>query len=336
MTAAVPPRPITGSGFLVEAATATAALAAAERLGVLDRLDRGPADAAALVADCGLTHRAAPLLLDVLVAVGAATPVGNGGYRAARGIRRFGELLRLITTGLPDVLRTGVPAVAADSRSGAEQLYPGTIDRLGSLMADAAALAADHLASVAVPDAVLDVGAGAAPWSLALAHRLPHCRFTALDLPAVLATTRTAVDDAGHATRFTLLDADVFTTDLPAAAYDLVIVGNLCHLFDPSANRHLLARLTRTLRPGGTLAILDVLPDSPGTDRRWLALYALGLHARTSSGQVHPYAAYREWLTDARLTSLRRIDLPTVPPVTLLTAHHPPGREAPSRPPTMC
>jgi ubiquinone/menaquinone biosynthesis C-methylase UbiE len=329
VTAAVPPYPprhATGSDFLAEAATATAALAAAERLGVLDRLDRGPADAAALVTDCGLTCRAAPLLLDVLAAVGAAAPVGDGSYRAVRGIRRLGELLRLTATGLPDVLRTGVPAVAADTRSGAEQLYPGTIDHLGSLMADAAALVADHLASAAVPDAVLDVGAGAAPWSLALAHRLPHCQFTALDLPAVLATTRTAVEDAGHATRFTLLDADMFTADLPTAAYDLVIVGNVCHLFDPPTNRHLLARLTRTLRPSGTLAILDILPDSRGTDRRWVALYALGLHARTASGQVHPYAAYQEWLTEAPLISLRRLDLPTTPPLTLLTAHHPPNR----------
>ena len=310
----------TGFGFLAEAATATAALAAAERLGVLDRLDRGPADAAALVTDCGVTRRAAPLLLDVLAAVGAADPVGDGSYRAVRGIRRVGELLRLTATGLPDVLRTGVPAVAADTRSGAEQLYPGTTDLLGSLMADAAALAADHLASAAVPAAVLDVGAGAAPWSLALAHRLPHCRFTALDLPAVVATTRAAVEAAGHATRFTLLEANVFTADLPPAAYDLVIVGNLCHLFDPSTNRRLLARLTRTLRPGGTLAILDVLPDSRGTDRRSLALYALGLHARTTSGQVHPYAAYQEWLTEAPLVSVRRIDLPTAPALSLLTA----------------
>ncbi|GAB2861213.1 hypothetical protein GCM10027176_74150 [Actinoallomurus bryophytorum] len=326
MTAAVPsspPRPATGSDFLAEAATATAALAAAERLGVLDRLDRGPADAAALVTDCGLTCRAAPLLLDVLAAVGAATPVGDGSYRAVRGIRRLGEMLRLTAAGLPDVLRSGVPAVATDTRSGAEQLYPGTIDHLGALMADAAAQAAAHLASAAVPGAVLDVGAGAAPWSLALAHRLPRCRFTALDLPAVLATTRTTVEAAGHATRFTFLAADMFTADLPTAAYDLVIVGNVCHLFDPSANRRLLARLTRTLRPGGTLAILDILPDSRGTDRRWLALYALGLHARTTSGQVHPYAAYQEWLAEAFLVSVRRHDLPTTPPLTLLTAHLP-------------
>jgi SAM-dependent methyltransferase len=323
VTATVPPAPprhATGFGLLFEAATATAALAAAERLGVLDRLDRGPADAAALVTDCGLSRRAAPLLLDVLAALGAAAPVGNGSYRAVRGIRRVSEVLRLTTTGLPDVLRTGVPAIAADTRSGAEQLYAGTIDHLGSLMADAAALVADHLASAAVPAAVLDVGAGAAPWSLALAQRLPHCRFTALDLPAVAATTRTAVEAAGHAARFTLLEANMFTADLPMAAYDLVIVGNLCHLFDPSTNRRLLARLSRTLRPGGTLAILDVLPDSRGTDRRWLALYALGLHARTTSGQVHSYAAYREWLTEIPLVSQRRIDLPTTPPLSLLTA----------------
>lgn len=152
--------------------TDTGGLAAAERLGVLERLDRGPADAAALVADCGL---------------------------AARGA----TLLRL-AGGLTEALRTGVPAIAADTPAGAERLYPDTVPLIGSLMAPAAAKAAAHLLATGVraPE-VLDVGAGTAPWSLALARRAPGCHVTALDLPAVLPATRAAVDAAGCSDRFT-------------------------------------------------------------------------------------------------------------------------------------
>jgi hypothetical protein len=59
-------------------------------------------------------------------------------------------------------------------------------------------------------DRILDVGAGAAPWSLAIARRNPRCRVTALDLGAVLAVTRRAVATAGQADRFDYISGDVF------------------------------------------------------------------------------------------------------------------------------
>jgi SAM-dependent methyltransferase len=88
---------------------------------------------------------------------------------------------------------------------------------------------------------------------------------------------------------------------------DLVLVGNLCHLFDEPSNRRLLGRLAHTLRPGGTLAILDVLADVPAADRRSLALYALELLARTGGGQIHPFTAYRP----ARHTGIFQVDAST-------------------------
>lgn len=313
------PRDADPFAYLADVVTAAGALTAARRMGVLERLDRGAADAATLAADCGLSSDGAALLLDALTAMGVVRADRDGLHHPG-GIRPrdLGRLLSL-GDGLPESLRTGVSAVAAGTPSGAGQLYPGAVAHIGSLMADPAAAVAERLAAAGVTfGEVLDVGAGAAPWSLALARRAPGCHVTALELPAVLPATRAAVDAAGCADQFTFRPGDVLTADLPHRTYDLILVGNLCHLFDNSTNQNLLTRLAVALRPGGSLAILDVLPDTPAADRRAAALYALGLYARASQGGLHPFTAYQQWLSTAGLPPPSRADVFDAPPVTLI------------------
>ena len=160
---------------------------------------------------------------------------------------------------------------------------------------------AERAASLLPPAAwVLDAGAGAAPWSLAVAARDPSSVITAVDVPAVVPATHRAVRDAGLQRQFRFLAGDLFRVELGRGVYDLAIAGNLCHLFDEAANRRLLGRLYGALRPGGTLAIVDVIPDGHEQARpRWVALYELGLLLRTAGGRVHPLAAYLGWLRDA-------------------------------------
>jgi 3-hydroxy-5-methyl-1-naphthoate 3-O-methyltransferase len=103
----------------------------------------------------------------------------------------------------------------------------------------------------------------------------------------------------------------------------LAIAGNICHLFDAAANRRLLQRLFDALRPGGTLAILDVLPNEHLDGPRWVVLYALGLLWRTTRGQVYPFSTYVTWLRDAGYEAIEPTPLASGLPVTLLTARRP-------------
>src|SRR6266540_5778819 len=180
---------------------------------------------------------------------------------------------------LEATLRDGRPPVRGDTPGGAASLYPGTVGHLGTMLAAAAEQAASLLPAAA---RVLDAGAGAAPWSLAVAARDPACLVTAVDLPAVVPATRRAVTDADRERQFRFLAGDLFGVELGRGAYDLAIAGNLCHLFDKAANRRLLDRLYDALCPGGTLAVTDVIPDE-GAAPRWVALYELGLLLRTAS-----------------------------------------------------
>ncbi|WP_163572941.1 methyltransferase [Fodinicola feengrottensis] len=160
----------------------------------------------------------------------------------------------------------------------------------------------------------MDVGAGAAPWSIALARENPESQVTALDLPAVLVSTRRAVSAAGLVGQFTFLPANVFHDPLPECSYDLIVLGQFCHLFDAATCADLISRLSQLLNPGGQLAIMDGVPGRPGA-----AVYELSLYLRTKEGALHPLAEYERWLRDAGLTTKTPVDINAEPAIMLIT-----------------
>jgi SAM-dependent methyltransferase len=306
--------------FLHAASMAMAAVEAARQLGVFRRLADGPADLSTLIADCGMGRRGAPLLLTALANLGLVSVAADGAYHLTAST--------LIVASAPEdnlarLIRNDCTPLAGDTQAGAELLYPDIVAMLGAWFAPAAQRAAAQLGAANLR--VLDVGAGAAPWSLAFALRNPDCRVTAVDLPAVLAVTRQCVIAAGCETQFEYLAGDCFGIDWENGAYDLAIAGNVCHLFDAAANRQLLARLFQALRPGGRALIFDFLPNDPPDGPRWIVLYALGLFTRTNSGQVYPFSAYASWLAETGFTAVECIDLGAAPPISMICARRPHG-----------
>jgi SAM-dependent methyltransferase len=307
--------------YLGEAVAAAAVVQTAGRLGVLARLDGAPATTAELTDACEISERGARLLLGALAGLGLAEAVGGGAWRAA-----LPDLAGLAGTAgmwahLAEALREDRPLLRGDTPEGAAAFYPGAVSHLGAMLSAVAERAAKLL-----PPAgrVLDAGAGAAPWSLAVAARDPACLVTAVDLPAVVPATRRAVRSAGRERQFRFLAGDLYDVDLGRGVYDLAIAGNLCHLFNGDANRRLLGRLYDALAPGGRLAVMDVIPDEQPRPR-WVALYELGLFLRTASGRVHPLAAYLDWLHDAGFEPPEQHHLVDQAQAVLLVARRPAG-----------
>jgi SAM-dependent methyltransferase len=306
--------------FLYEARAASAVLEASMELGIFDRLARGSVDVVTLAKECGIADHAARAMLAALAGLGFAEPDGRGGYIGVAGdVIEFMELLRRWEN-LAEGLRHR-PKVSPSAPQGAEDAFPRTVRPLAAVCASAVEAAAEHL--VGSGRRVLDLGAGAAPWSLRLAAADPDCVVTAVDLPAVLPTTRQAVTAAGCGGRFRLVEGDFFIIDLEEGAFDLVIVGQLCHLFDESANRRVLTRAARWLAPGGTVAVIDFLSNERGDGPRSMALYAVDLARRTPAGQVYPFSSYVGWLRETGYEKVERVELSSYPPVTLIRARRP-------------
>jgi ubiquinone/menaquinone biosynthesis C-methylase UbiE len=302
-----------------DACAAAAAIHSARELGVIARLTQAPADPAAVAADCGLTLQGAEALLSALAGLDLLELGGDGRFRPAHsGLVQLVELLQPWAS-LQPVLRGRPRAANAATVAGAESLYPSLVSQIGALFRPSAEQAARLLAQPGLR--VLDIGAGAAPWSLAIAAREPSTTVTAVDLPAVMRSTRTAVRQAGFEDRYEFVEGSAFDVDWgEPATYDLALIANVCHLFGENANLQLLRRAAGALRPAGRVAIVDILPTEHGDGPRPAVLYALGLVLRTSSGRIYPYSTFQRWLGRGGFEAPRRRELPGPFPFTLITA----------------
>ncbi|WP_163571735.1 class I SAM-dependent methyltransferase [Fodinicola feengrottensis] len=233
------------------------AYSAAVRLGVLDRIDREPGTAAEVAQACGLNGHGTALLLASLETTGLVDRLPDGRYQPiVPGLAGLHPMLAMWDN-LSDVVRNGNPVLNLDKPEQAASFYPQLVTALGAAHESTALHLAQNLPAA---NRVLDVGAGASPWSIALAARDRVCKVTAMDLPAVLNTTRRATNRAGVADQFDYLPGDVFEIDLPVAAYDLVLVAHVCHLFDPDTVGSLLGRLRPAVAPSGALTVVDIVP----------------------------------------------------------------------------
>jgi SAM-dependent methyltransferase len=302
---------------------AALALVAAERTGLVGALlDREPPGTdAELAAELGLDARATRLVLDVLSLFGAATRAGDT-VRASAGLRELRRTspggvhtdLRLLGH-VEDFLRTGKPLIAMDgSLAERGEQYAAVVGGLANAFRSAAAELAGQLAAGLPADpAVLDLGAGSGVWGLALAERLPAARLTAVDLPPVLAVLRAAAAAAGIQSQVDILAGSYFDVELPAGRYDLVLLGNVLHLEQPDAAARLVRRAAAALRPGGTLAVIDILGDAEHPSDRERAMYALFLGLRAEHGQMYRRVELDSWLAAAGLLPPRRLPLASPP-----------------------
>ncbi|MCE7006770.1 methyltransferase domain-containing protein [Kibdelosporangium philippinense] len=296
---------------LTDAAGKVAAFSTAVRLGLLDRIDREPADPAELARTCGATERGVRVVLAALAEGGFVEQLPDGRYRPVlTGLAALHPLIPLWDH-LPDAVRTGIPVYDANSASPGNAIYPRTMAFLAGLWGDAVDQA---ITTLPAATRILDVGAGSEPWTISYCQRYPESHVTALDLPEILPSTRRAITRAGLTDRYTFLAGDVLTTPLEPCTYDLIVVAQVCSLFDRSNGSALIKRLTPALAAGGVLAIIDTLAGSPGS-----AMQELSLYLRTQAGAVHQPDAYHGWLADAGLTEITSTDLPTKLAITVLT-----------------
>jgi SAM-dependent methyltransferase len=296
---------------LIESYGWTAAVDAAQRLGIFERLRGAPSTAVELAESLDIETRSVAILLQALLVAGAVTQNGGGRYAVEPMALRIGEHWR----GLEERLRRGEPDTGFDTSAGASATYGTVVADLGERAREAALLAASELAAADLD--VLELAAGGVPWSLAVLERQPSCRVTAIDLATVIDATARVVAESNHSDAYTLREGDAFTVELEDESFDLVIIGGFCHLFGEEKNRALVRRAHHALRPGGRLAIIDVVPEDE-TNERILNFYRLSLLRRTREGQVYPFSAFAAWMSEAGLVDVDRKPLAGSPRLSLV------------------
>jgi 2-polyprenyl-3-methyl-5-hydroxy-6-metoxy-1,4-benzoquinol methylase len=267
--------------------------------------------------------RGTRMVLDSLVALQLLTKQ-NGGYALTaesdaflvRGRpRSLADLIAQSPTlqwgdwgKLRDALKAGRPVRPLDEVAAGSEFFPKLIRMIMPLSLGPADAVAERLGvgQTLRGAAILDVGAGACAWTIPFATRDPGSRITAFDLPAVLPETAKIVEEFGVASSFRMQSGNYRTDDL-GTDYDIVILGNICHIEPPEANRELTARSYRALKSGGRLIIGDMLPNEERTGPLFPIMIALQMFVH-GGGDTYTFVQFRTWLEGAGFTAVEAFD----------------------------
>lgn len=296
----------------------TASLNAAHSTGLWDLALCRSGTAAEFARELRLCERATEHVLRVLAAVGGISRQGDrfgsdsaSGSAGGASDRLFPPtmlaVLREQFSHTSKFLRTGEPLSWMDgSLQQRESSYRGVVSDLGMMYETIALALATSLGLR--PQRILDIGCGSGVWSLAFASRDPSSQVSGLDFPGVLDAFVARAARLGVADRVKLVPGDMHEVQVPAAAFDLVVVANVLRLEHEARAQAVIARAAAALRPGGHLLVIDALAAGTPAKELVRAVYELHLTMRTEKGHVHSPAQITQWMQAAGMTDVREID----------------------------
>lgn len=169
---------------------------------------------------------------------------------------------------------------------------------------------------------LLDVAGAHGLFAAALCERHRDLRATVLDLPGSVAVGRELLGEHGGpgAARVTHVEGDATVAEL-GGPHDVVLLFNFVHHLDEAQTAALLSRVHAAIRPGGTLAILDLFAPAPGVRRPGQIPAFLGLFFHLTSGaDVPDHRTLGAQLKAAGFEPATATSLRAVPAQTLLQA----------------
>ncbi len=302
---------------------------------LFDLLEQTPQTAAQLTTQTGASFRGLSLILDALVGLEllarqgaryALTPESAAFLVSTRPTYYGAYFTHTIRQVIPrwlhlaEAVRSGRPVVAVNQQNQGPLFFAEFVESLFPLNYKAARMLGEHLG---VPDAtaplgVLDVAAGSGVWGIALAHLSPHVRIWAVDWPEVLKVTCQVARRQGVADRLEVSAGDLLEVDF-GKDHQVAIFGHILHSEGAERSRKLLRKAFAALRPGGTVAIAEFMPNADRTGPANALLFAVNMLVHTESGSTFTFQEISEWLAQAGFTKPRLLEAPSPSPLILAT-----------------
>jgi 2-polyprenyl-3-methyl-5-hydroxy-6-metoxy-1,4-benzoquinol methylase len=314
----------------------TAALRAAIELDLFRAVGEGPGDVTSLAKRCGASARGIRILCDFLTINGLLGKEGvcyTHNETSARFLDPRSPMCVARTAGflsapkvtepykrLTEVVRTGRTVLDGDGT--VEPDHPVWVEFAHS-MAPMMRPMAGPLGTIVLheksgPMRVLDIAAGHGLFGIEVARQNADARIVALDWPAVLEVAKENARKARVDTRYELLPGNAFGVDFQGP-YDVVLLTNFLHHFDPSTCISLLKKVRGSLKPGGMSATLEFVPNEDRVSPPMAAAFAMTMLATTVSGDAYTFKELEQMHVDAGFRDIRQHPVPTGPH-TVVTA----------------
>ncbi len=294
----------------------TEALKAAIELEVFTAIGEGKKTAAEIAQRCGAAERGIRILSDFLTIMGFLTKTEETYSLTADsamfldkkspaymgGATKF-MLSPMLTAGYKDftaAVRKGGITVSEEGTIAPDN--PIWVD-FAHAMAPLMALPAELMARLADPEAkqklkLLDIAAGHGLFGIAFAKNNPNVEVVALDWANVLDVAKENAAKAGVADRYSTLPGSAFDVAF-GEGYDIVLLTNFLHHFDPPTNETLLRKVHAALKPGGRAVTLEFVPNEDRITPPESASFAVMMLGSTPSGDAYTFPELEKMMTAA-------------------------------------
>ena len=266
--------------------------------------------------------RAISIIMDALTAMGFLIK-DNDLYRNSEASEKFlvkgkpdykGDLLKFMNgswkhwCNLEETIKTGIVDLESDLLNQAQreynQVYIRAMDNVGRERAERVAKKLD----IADVKKMLDIAGGAGTYSIAFARENPKLTSVVLDLPFPLEVASENIEKNELADRISTR-AESYWDARYVPEFDLVLISQIIHGLSYSQCAELIKRSVHALAPGGRMIVHDGILSEDRTFPYHAALFSAYMLATTEQGRSYTFNEVREWMTDAGLCNIQRIEL---------------------------
>jgi len=144
---------------------------------------------------------------------------------------------------------------------------------------------------------VLDISAGHGVYGIAFAKHNPNAKIVGLDWANVLEVAKENANKAGVADRYSTIAGSAFEVDL-GSGYDIVLIPNFLHHFDPATNEKLLRKVHAALAPAGIAVTPDFIPNEDRISPPRDAMFSMQMLG-TPAGDAYTYSELEKMFRNA-------------------------------------
>jgi 2-polyprenyl-3-methyl-5-hydroxy-6-metoxy-1,4-benzoquinol methylase len=313
----------------------SAALKTALELDLFTAIDEGARTADAIATRCAASERGIRILCDFLTTFALLVKTGksyelapeSGAFLSKRSPAYMGTMARfLLMPGirnnfddLTGAVRRGGVQPSGNTVSDENPIWVEFARSMVPMMIPAAHAIADLVdAASAESMKVLDIAASHGVFGITIAQRNPRAEVVAVDWKPVLAVAEENAQAANVAGRFRTLPGDAFKVDF-GTGFDVALVTNFLHHFDPPTCTSFLKKIHSSLKPGGRVVILEMVPNADRVTPPVAARFSLTMLAGTPAGDAYTFDEFRDQLESAGFRGVSSHPLPTPQTVLLAT-----------------
>ena len=297
----------------------TEALKAAIELEVFTAIGEGNATADRIAQRCQASERGTRILCDYLTISGFLTKEGNR-YSLTPDSAIFldkqspaylgGTIEFMATEKLTDNFKNLAEVVR---KGGSLDEEGGTVApdnpiwvKFARGMAPMIAMPAEMMARLVDPAAseklrVLDIAAGHGLFGIAFAKNNPQAEIVAVDWPRVLEVAQENAARAGVADRYSTKPGSAFDVDF-GTGYDVVLLTNFLHHFDPPTCETLLRKVYDSLNEGGRAVTLEFVPNEDRVSPPDAASFSMMMLGSTPSGDAYTFSEFEKMFANTGFT----------------------------------